>query len=140
MVYHRHSINYYYGILFLRRVLLLLAVVLPRLAQRLSQKRGEDPATLEQHLDKLRSAPVSYLCGSEWLSRNTDGPQNTYSRVYSKRELRETISAAGLKADQLEVRYVNARVNPPFGWLPKRMHASLGRAVGWHLYAIGHKP
>jgi SAM-dependent methyltransferase len=139
MVYHRHSVNYYYGILFLRRLLLLLASALPRLGARFSQNRGEGDATLAHHLAMFRAGRRRYLFGPEWLSRNTDGPQNTFSRVYSKAELRDTISAAGLVTDELQVRYVNARVNPPVGWLPARARAWLGRIAGWHLYAIGHK-
>lgn len=140
MVYHRRSINYYYGILLLRRVLLLLTFLFPRFAQRIALGRGETEVTLKTHLEYLRSGPMSYLFGPQWLSRNTDGPQNTYSRVYSERELRKTISAAGLQVDRIEVRYLNERVNPPFSWLPGRLKERLGRIFGWHLYAIGHKP
>lgn len=139
MVYHRRSLNHYYGILFLRRCLLVASAALPRLGRRLSRSRGEGDATLAGHLSLFRTGGMRYLFGPKWLSRNTDGPQNTYSRVYSKIELRDTLSAADLIVDDLEVRYLNVRVNPPVGWLPSRLQDWLGRQAGWHLYAIGHK-
>lgn len=140
MVYHRRSLNHYYGILVLRRVLLLLAVAGPQMGRRLSRNRGEAETTLAAHLTMLREGKMRYLFGPEWLSRNTDGPQNTYSRVYSKAELRDALSRAGLAVDDLQVRYLNSRVNPPIGGFPRRLQHWLGRRVGWHLYAIGHKP
>lgn len=140
MVYHRNAVNYYFGILVLRRLLLLLSLVAPRLANRIAAQRRESEDTVRAHAERLRAEGISYLSGEGWLSRNTDGPQNTYSRVYSCAELKAELAEAGLSVDRFEVRYLNVRVNPPFGVLPERLVSFLGRRAGWHLYALGHKP
>lgn len=139
MVYHRGSVNFHYGIMLLRRVALCVAVVARPLAARLARGRGEDEETLNGHRANLRKMGLRYLIGSPWLSANTDGPGNTYSRVYSRRELRERLGAAGLTVDAIEVRYLNARVNPPFHLLPEEAASRVARRYGWHLYAIGHR-
>lgn len=139
MVYHRQSLNNYYGILTLRRLLILLALLAPGMAKRLAARRREDGQTVDDHVRGLRSRGLSYLRGEEWLSRNTDGPQNTYSRVYSRQELAAELAEAGLQVDRFEVRYLNIRVNPPFGALPPRLINALAKRAGWHLYAFGHK-
>ncbi len=140
MVYHRHSLNHYYGICVLRRLLLLLAILAPSLAKRLAARRREDEGTVTTHIRGLREEGPSYLRGSNWLSRNTDGPQNTYSRVYSRAELGAELAHAGLTVGRYEVGYLNTRVNPPFHALPFRLVDALAARAGWHLYAIGHKP
>lgn len=140
MVYHRRSVNNYYGILLLRRLLLLMALLLPSAARTLAARRGEDSRTVDDHAAALRAHGLSYLRGSEWLSRNTDGPQNTFSRVYSRQELKRELAKAGFQVDRFEVRYLNVRVNPPFAALPPRVIDALAKRAGWHLYAFGEKP
>jgi hypothetical protein len=139
MVYHRGSVNFHYGIKLLRRLALILVVVAQPLATRFARNRGEDAQTLAGHRANLRKLRARYLIGNTWLSANTDGPSNTYSRVYSSRELGEALRAAGLTADKMEVRYLNARVNPPLQLLPDAVASRLAKRYGWHLYAIGHK-
>jgi ubiquinone/menaquinone biosynthesis C-methylase UbiE len=139
MVYHRGSINYRYGIQFLRRLALLVAMLARPIALRLAASRGEDEKTLAGHATNLKQIGVRYLIGTRWLSANTDGPSNTYSRVYSRQELRRALNAAGLAVDAMEVRYLNARVNPPLQGLSPQLASWLAKRWGWHLYAIGHK-
>ncbi|MDQ1537882.1 MAG: hypothetical protein QOE58_2275 [Actinomycetota bacterium] len=139
MVYHRGSVNFQFGIRLLRRMALCLAVVAKPLADRLAGGVGEAEETLAGHRANLRRLRLRYLIGSPWLSANTDGPSNTYSRVYSRRELREALAAAGLTVDALEVRYLNARVNPPFHLLPEAVASWVAKRYGWHLYAMGHR-
>lgn len=139
MVYHRGSINYRYGIQILRRVALLVAMLARPVAARLAAGRGEDKRTLAGHAANLKQIGARYLVGSRWLSANTDGPGNTYSRVYSREELRRALNGAGLTVDAMEVRYLNVRVNPPLSVLPQALMSWMAKRWGWHLYAIGHK-
>ena len=140
MVYNRQSLNFQYGIRALRRAMLVLAAIFPVLARRLAAGRGESDATLDAHLKELKVWRGRYLMGPDWLSRNTDGPQNRYSRVYSRQQLRQALEDAGLTVDRFDVRYLNERVNPPWGLLPARLKRRLALRWGWHLYAHGQKP
>lgn len=140
MVYHRQSVNYHYGIRILRRAALMLALGFRPLASWLARSRHESDDTVAAHLSNFKEEGARYLVGERWLSANTDGPSNTYSRVYSRRELQERLETAGLVVDTMRVRYLNPRVNPPLGLLPQVITRAIAKRAGWHLYAIGHRP
>jgi hypothetical protein len=57
----------------------------------------------------------------EWLSRNTDGPDNPYSRVYDAAEAAALF--AGFDIKRQEVFFLN-----------------LGRRWGWHRVVYARKP
>jgi len=137
MVYHKASINYYLGILFLRRlgVLLLTTDFGIRLAHRLS---GDSIEHLRQHSQGLREQRWSYLRGQRWLNNNTDGVGNPLSRVFTRREIRRFF--APFSRVRTEVRFLHCE------WLPLarriltgKVQQALGRRFGWHLYVVADK-
>jgi ubiquinone/menaquinone biosynthesis C-methylase UbiE len=137
MMYHKSSLNYYFGILFLRRLgaLLLASDSGTRLAQRLS---GHSIEHLRQHARGLRTSPWSYLRGQTWLNNNTDGVGNPLSRVLTRREVARLFDKFSVV--RTAVRFLHAE------WIPLgnrlltgRVEQALGRRFGWHLYVVADK-
>jgi hypothetical protein len=67
----------------------------------------------------------------EWLSRNTDGPDNPYSRVYGAEEAQALLSAFRMTGN--EVYFFDYRHWGALGrLLPESCRRALGRRWGWH--------
>lgn len=132
MVYNRSSINYRVEILVLRKLFLRL-LRFPGLI-RLFGLLGFPEAKLRRHADIFASGKLS---SEEWLSRNTDGPDNPYSLVYGKQEIERLLS--GYQIRKNEVFFFDARHWGVLGkLLPAFMVNYLGKRWGWHriVYAI----
>jgi len=137
MMYHKSSINYYFGILFLRRLgaLLLASDFGTRVAQRLS---GDSIEHLREHARSLRSLGWAYLRGQAWLNNNTDGVGNPLSRALTRREV--TRLFAKFSVVRTAVRFLHAE------WIPLgnriltgKLGQALGLRFGWHLYVVADK-
>jgi SAM-dependent methyltransferase len=127
MVYNRTSINYYLEIMFLRKLfrrILVLPGAVPVLAA-----LGLPRETLEGHRKLCMTA--GRMSNQEWLSRNTDGPENPYSRVYGRHEIEATLS--GFKILRNEVRFFDYQHWGFVGRaLPRGLREAIGRRWGWH--------
>jgi len=136
MVYHRNSLNYWFTILVVKRALSPLALF-PRLAMAISREPRD---VIEGQRELLRRHGFSYLRDRQmFLSRNTDGPQNPISHVYSRAAAEAMFS--GFARVDLAIRYLNLRSYPG----GQRMAASsLGRKLetryGWHLLTEAQLP
>ena len=135
MLYNRASINYVIEIMFLRRLgLRLLSIpgmigVLTRL--------GLPRAKLERHRQLYRER--GRMSDQEWLSRNTNGPDYPYCRVYGAREAEELLS--GFEIVRHEVRFFDHRHWGVLGrLLPHGLRRALGRRWGWHRILHVRKP
>jgi len=127
MLYNRSSINYLVEIMFLRRLgLHLLAVPgMIGLLARLGLPRDK----LARHRELHRERPR--MSREEWLSRNTNGPDYPYCRVYSAREAERLF--AGFEIVRHEVRFFDHRHWGVLGrLLPRGLRRLLGRHWGWH--------
>ncbi len=79
------------------------------------------------------------MTDEEWLSRNTDGPDNPYSRVYSAAEAADLLAAFRIKHH--EVNFFDHRHWGALGrLLPRKLRKALGRRWGWHRIAYAKKP
>ncbi len=137
MVYNKYSLNYYLGILFLRRLgaLLLANDFGTRVARRLS---GDDVAHLQGHARGLRTQRWRYLRGSAWLNNNTDGIGNPLSRVLTRREVTSLFTQFSVV--RTAVRFLHAEWIPLGNKiLPHRLQQALGARFGWHLYVVAEK-
>ena len=87
MLYAKDSLNYRLSILILRRLLFLGLYIVDLLTLgKLIRK-----PLFRKHLDLSRKTGLfKYLGTANFLSRNTDGPDNPYSRVYSRNEVEAT--------------------------------------------------
>ncbi len=116
MLYAKWSLNYLVAIAVARR-LGLAALYLA----------GRHPGGIYgQHLANARAAGLwNYLRLDRFLSRNTDGPLNPYSRVYDVRTVRKVFTE--FRVVRAYKRFMHA---PP---LPVS-RLPLGSLLGWHLW------
>jgi SAM-dependent methyltransferase len=127
MVYNRSSINYHVEIMFLRRLFVRLLLV-PGVIS-LFGALGLNRQKLERHAELLRTnGPMS---DEQWLSRNTDGPDNPYTTVYGEAEVRALLR--GFRILGNETYFFDHRHWGVFGRLmPEFLRRWLGRHWGWH--------
>ncbi len=127
MVYNRTSINYAVEIMFLRKLGVRALAVPGALA--LLGALGLPRDKLERHVELWRGQ--GRMSDEEWLSRNTDGPDNPYSRVYDAAEAAALFSAFEIRSNQPY--FFDHRHWGPLGRaLPRGARAALGRRWGWH--------
>jgi SAM-dependent methyltransferase len=116
MVYAKWSLNYVVGICLLRRIGLALMYVL-----------GLDPGGIYGiHLKYARERGLfNYLKLREFIHRNTDGPDNPYSKLYGVARVREDFRSFSIVRSYK--RFMHCPPLPisllPLGWL-----------MGWHLW------
>jgi hypothetical protein len=78
------------------------------------------------------------MSAEEWLSRNTDRPDNPYSRVYDDHETEELLS--DFAEIEQDIRFFDYRHWGPVGkLLPRGIRSALGNKWGWHRIAIARK-
>jgi len=135
MLYNRSSINYQVEIRCLRRIALkvmLLPGVIPLLGL-----LGFPRDKLARHAELYRASRS--ISADEWLSRNTDGPDNPYSRVYGAEEAERLLSRFELVGH--EVYFFDPRHWGPLGrLLPRSLVRALGTRWGWHRIVHARKP
>ena len=135
MLYNRTSINYALEIRVLRKLgvrLLGLPGAVELLAA-LRLPRGK----LERHRELARRA--LRMSEEEWLSRNTDGPDNPYSTVYDAAEAAALF--AGFEIKRQEILFFNHEHWGVLGRaLPQPLVHALGRRWGWHRVVYARKP
>lgn len=135
MLYNKSSINYYIEILFLRRFFLRLLSVPGAIP--LFALLGLPREKLLRHRALYRASKT--MSTEEWLSRNTDGADNPYSRVYSATEAEDLFRDFEIISN--EVYFFDARHWGIAGkWLPERVVDFLGRHWGWHRIVHARKP
>lgn len=135
MLYNRSSINYQLEIKVLRKlgVRLLEAPGLITLLGAMGLPREK----LERHRGLRRCGRK--MTEQEWLSRNTDGPDNPYSAVYGRDEANRLFRDFHVIAN--EVFYFNHEHWGPLGRaLPAKAREALGRRWGWHRIIYARKP
>ena len=134
MLYNRNSINYFVEIMWLRKLGLRL-LSMPG-ATALLQSMGLPRKKLERHKELRRQR--GRMSDHEWLSRNTNGPDNPYARVYDADEAQELLSVFHIESN--EVYFFDHRHWGALGRLvPKRIRRVLGRRWGWHRVVYARK-
>ncbi len=135
MLYNRNSINYQVEIRHLRKWGLRL-LRLPGLVA-LLERLGLPRAKMERHVELSNS--VGRMSDEEWLSRNTDGPDNPYSRVYDASEVVSLL--AGFEQIDQHVDFFDYRHWGLLGRLmPQSLRTYVGARWGWHRIVVGRKP
>jgi len=136
MLYNRNSINYQIEIRFLRKFMLRM-LSLPGVIP-LFSLLGFPKEKLERHVEIYRQ--YGRLSQQEWLNRNTDGPDNPYSLVYSRIEA-EALLGEKFRILRNEVYYFEPRHWGVIGRiLPSGLVDYLGRRWGWHRLVYAIKP
>ncbi len=134
MLYNRASINYVVEIMFMRKLGLYILSVPGAIS--LLRWMGFQREKLERHKQLRRQR--RRMTGEEWLSRNTDGPDNPYSRVYSAAEAAELLGEFRIKNN--EVDFFDHRHWGALGrLLPRNSRRALGQHWGWHRIVYAKK-
>jgi len=133
MVYHRSSFNYFFTIMLLRRLLAGLLLI-PGAERAVAWLTGEPVELLRDHKRLLRKLGGRYLTDpATFLSRNTDGPANPLSKVYTRRSGSAFFDA--FDSVTTEVRFLILRTYPLGERIARaRMATALERRWGWHLW------
>ena len=134
MVYNRSSINYQLEIRILRR-LLRRALLMPGVIA-VASALGLPRQKLVRHAELARTQPA--MSEEEWLSRNTDGPDNPYTRVYSAGEL-ESLLGRFVRVTQHVAFFDPRHYGALAALMPTAVVHALGRRWGWHRLVIAQK-
>lgn len=137
MLYYRDSFNYHVNLGIVRR--LRAHLLRTDLGIKLSRAFfGETEQDLRRHAELIRKDPGSYLEMRNMLNRNTDGPDNPLSQVFSK-----------ASAQRMFWQFENVKTEVMFwnpSWLPvlgKLLHRSIEDRLashwGWHLWIFAQK-
>jgi ubiquinone/menaquinone biosynthesis C-methylase UbiE len=137
MLYYRDSFNYHVNLGVVRRLRapLLRTELGIKLARLLF---GETEKELRRHAELIRQDPRSSLKMQNVLNRNTDGPDNPLSQVFSKPSAQRMFWQ--FKDAKTEVMFWNPSWLPGIGKLiPKRIEDWLASHWGWHLWIYAQK-
>jgi len=137
MLYYRDSFNYYVNLGIVRR--LRAHLLRSELGIKLSRAIfGETEQDLRRHAELIREDPGSYLKMQNLLNRNTDGPDNPLSQVFSKPSAQQMFRQ--FKNVKTEVMFWNPNWLPVIGkLLPQSIEDRLASHWGWHLWIYAHK-
>jgi SAM-dependent methyltransferase len=119
MLYARYSLNYLVSVSVVRRLGLIAMYGLDRAGVHVSGIYG-------RHVDNARRVGLGrYLRMSTFVHRNTDGPDNPYSKVYSLEDIRRDFPSFQI-----------IRAHKEFMHAPPLPVARLGleHRAGWHLW------
>lgn len=134
MLYAKRSLNYYVSILFLRRVLLVGLLLIDNLTNKRLIKNG----ILRKHIENTeREGLLRYLSKNNFLSKNTDGPDNPYSRAYSRKDVAEVFN--NFYFSSFRQYFLNERQLPLFRVFPQMIKKAISKKLGWHLWCYGGK-
>ncbi len=137
MLYYRDSFNYHVNLAIVRRLRahLLRTELGIKLARTIF---GESEQDLRRHAELIRESPSSYVEMQNMLNRNTDGPDNPLSQVFSKASARHMFQQ--FKNVKTEVMFWNPNWLPVIGKLiPHPIEERLASRWGWHLWIYAQK-
>jgi SAM-dependent methyltransferase len=119
MLYAKYSLNYLVSVGIVRRLGLIAMYALDRAGLRFASIYG-------RHVENARRVGLrNYLAMQNFVHRNTDGPENPYSKVYSLADVRRDFPSFSV-----------VRAHKEFMHAPPLPVARLGlaRIAGWHLW------
>jgi ubiquinone/menaquinone biosynthesis C-methylase UbiE len=138
MLYHRNSFNYEINLRVVRRLRaeLLRSAMGFKLAHRIWREPTEE---LRRHSELIKQDPSAYLEMQNMLNRNTDGPDNPLSQVFSKESAGRLFSQ--FRPIHTEIMFWNPNWLPGLGkLLPASIEDKLAARWGWHLWIYAQKP
>jgi len=137
MLYYENSFNYQVNLRIVRRLRaqLLRSEFGIRLARRIWHESEEE---LRRHADLVRENPGAYLDMQNMLNRNTDGPDNPLSQVFSRESAAEMFWQ--FRNVRTSVMFWNPNYLPLLGkMIPRPVENWLAARWGWHLWIYADK-
>ena len=137
MLYYRGSFNYCVNLLMVRRFRAYL--LKSRQGMKVARKICHEPMKdLQRHAQLVQQDLRSYLGTQNMLNRNTDGPDNPLSQVFSKKCARRMFSQ--FQRVRTEVMFWNPNWLPGVGrLLPRSIEDWFASKWGWHLWIHAEK-
>lgn len=131
MLYHKRSLNYLISINIIRRVLMFGLAGLSVITGHTFQNNR----ILGGHLKNVKQfGLLPYLKNPLFMTRNTDGPENPYSKVYDLTDV--AADFPDFQIVQSRVHFLNERHLLILRLFPKRLKAALESKYGWHLWVV----
>lgn len=137
MIYNKSSINYYFEIMFLRKIFrfLLIPAFAPNVISKLT---GLNRQKLERHREIMLKDKMTK---ERWISINTDGPDCPLAKVYNKSEALNMFKNEGFVNVSTYVRFFNKTHYGYFGKLiPNWLEDYLGNRFGFSRWVEANKP
>jgi ubiquinone/menaquinone biosynthesis C-methylase UbiE len=137
MLYYRNSFNYQVNLRVVRR--LRAHLLKSELGIKLARMIWHEPEVeLRRHAELMQQDPDAYLDMQNMLNRNTDGPDNPLSQVFSRTSATKLFWQ--FKNVRTEVMFWNPNWLPGIGKLvPNAIEEWLAARWGWHLWIYGLK-
>lgn len=138
MLYHKNSFNYHVSIKLMRRMGLFVLWLMPFTVKILSKVTGEKPGRIEKHIKALKKQGLKYLKMKNFIHVSTDGPDNVFSSVWSKKS--SLLLFEKFTDIRFRIHFLNERHLLGFQYLlPQNMKNRLSARVGWHLWVKARK-
>jgi ubiquinone/menaquinone biosynthesis C-methylase UbiE len=133
MLYHKNSFNYYVSINIARRIGLLFIWLVPPLSGLAGLLTGETKDRILKHVENLKSEGLSYLKMTNFIHKSTDGPENVYSSVWTKKDVFKLFSK--FKVTKTTVHFLNQRHLMGLQFIiPTKLKRKIEAKWGWHLW------
>jgi ubiquinone/menaquinone biosynthesis C-methylase UbiE len=133
MLYHKNSFNYHVSIALLRRMGLLMIQIFPFLDKLASKLTGEGVERIRRHKYYLKKEGRAYFRMKNFLHKSTDGPDNIYSSVWTKKTANQLFSS--FRTTSCYVHFLNERHLLGIQYLlPGSFKKTLAGRYGWHLW------
>lgn len=137
MLYHKSSLNYHLSIRLLRRLGIFLLFI-PFIDRFVSRVTGEPLGRLNKHKANLRAEGLAYLSMKRFIHKATDGPDNVYSSVWTKRDCDRLFK--DFSEIRYEVCFLNERHFPVIRHLlPGGLKRKIEARWGWNLFIFARK-
>ena len=138
MLYHKNSFNYYVSIGLMRRAGLVCLLIFPFLTKLVSKLTGESVERISGHRRNFREAGWKYFRMKEFLHKSTDGPDNIFSSVWTRKNV--TSLFRNFRNLNFRVHFLNERHLLGFQkLLTQTAKQAIARRYGWHLWIFAQK-
>ena len=138
MLYHRNSYNYRISIALIRRIGLMVSYYLPFFRKLISKATGESSERLGKHYDAFDTQGLGYLRMKNFIHKSTDGPDNTFSSVWSIRTAKQLFK--NFQSLAFRIHFLNERHLLGLQYaLPTSVKRAMARTWGWHLWVRATK-
>lgn len=131
MLYHKRSLNYLFSICVIRRLLMIPLYLFAKVG---GGKVIRNKILLGHIHNAEKFGFWPYLHNPLFMMKNTDGPENPYSKVYDLQSVADDFKE--FRVLESRTHFLNERHLPFLKWLPGRMRDRLAARYGWHLWII----
>ncbi|MEO0227066.1 MAG: class I SAM-dependent methyltransferase [candidate division WOR-3 bacterium] len=130
MLYHKNSLNYYFRIMIVLRMIVLIYIIFRPILTKKLKKRW-----LEEHYQNFIKIGKNYFRPSEFLNHATDGVECPIARAYTKDDVKKLFDQFG----DLKFRVAHLPLRKYTKLAPFWFERLLAKRFGWYLFVYGKK-